>query len=348
MNYTKSAPVYGVEKQDALGRHFPSAPASRVWVRSDMPAPWEAQEENSDRVLLRDWAPLHSISFLGEHFSKRPISNARAAIWDECLKAWQEGKRTSCDLLESFEDCFNAIQNDDAKKLGVDRAHIMNEFVRWCRPNLSAILECLLADEKLIQDCSDKSYEHLNGFDKYVLIKSSKSSWVLRLHIWWPDKNRGYQENMHIHRWAFASCLVAGSLCQDVMEVGPGEKEELLKQYEYRNRGDTKNHRYESTGEDVLVHVEERCTFKSDQSYVFPLNRKHRVVQVEGADASVTIVLTAPSEQFSTIWTKHDLSEEDQAPLISVDAVKVAFRKIQAYTRDPKKYKLKFHDALGK
>ena len=52
------------------------------------------------------------------------------------------------------------------------------------------------------------SYRHALGFDKLALIDGAPS-FVLRLHVWWPEQHRG-SEHVHDHRFVLASAILRG------------------------------------------------------------------------------------------------------------------------------------------
>ncbi|WP_433269263.1 hypothetical protein ACQPZF_06460 [Actinosynnema sp. CS-041913] len=58
-------------------------------------------------------------------------------------------------------------------------------------------------------DLPDRAYRHPNGFLKIVLI--AEVEFQLRLHVWRPEPDSPVAtENVHNHRWDFASAVLVG------------------------------------------------------------------------------------------------------------------------------------------
>lgn len=65
------------------------------------------------------------------------------------------------------------------------------------------------------------AYRHTNGFRKITLFRSDAC--CLRVHIW--DDGASRAENIHNHRWGFASRVLAGTVSESRFELaGPGRK----------------------------------------------------------------------------------------------------------------------------
>lgn len=74
--------------------------------------------------------------------------------------------------------------------------------------------------EKLARTASF-AYRHTNGFRKVTLFKSDAC--CLRVHIWEHGSSRA--ENIHNHRWGFASRVLAGTVSESRFELaGPGKR----------------------------------------------------------------------------------------------------------------------------
>ncbi|MCW3093386.1 MAG: hypothetical protein JWP81_4455 [Ferruginibacter sp.] len=72
------------------------------------------------------------------------------------------------------------------------------------------ILDSLLRHEEDLISVAANSYTHNNGFDKITLLSSSKPSYKLRLHIWWPGSTY-MNEHIHNHSWDFSSAILTGA-----------------------------------------------------------------------------------------------------------------------------------------
>lgn len=77
---------------------------------------------------------------------------------------------------------------------------------------LRSDLEAKVVDPAEITKIATRSYRHANGFTKLVL--SDSDTGRLRLHVWEPDARA--EENIHEHRWHFASVVLTGSINSEI------------------------------------------------------------------------------------------------------------------------------------
>ncbi|MBP9682893.1 MAG: hypothetical protein KBD76_15950, partial [Bacteriovorax sp.] len=76
------------------------------------------------------------------------------------------------------------------------------------------LIKEILVDEKALETIAKRSYEHVNHFDKIVLIDNDPSGFRLTLHSW--NCNYGKEipdeELIHNHRFSFWSHIFRGKL----------------------------------------------------------------------------------------------------------------------------------------
>lgn len=60
------------------------------------------------------------------------------------------------------------------------------------------------------------AYRHPNGFTKVRLTALSDHGWAIRLHVW---AEQSADNNIHSHRWNFASKILAGDLIEETYEI---------------------------------------------------------------------------------------------------------------------------------
>lgn len=65
-------------------------------------------------------------------------------------------------------------------------------------------------------DQSLVAYRHPNGFTKIRLAALRDYGWAIRLHVW---AKQSADEDIHSHRWNFASRILAGSLVEETYEI---------------------------------------------------------------------------------------------------------------------------------
>jgi hypothetical protein len=80
-------------------------------------------------------------------------------------------------------------------------------------------LRGVVGDDDRLHGLAHRSTFHHNGFVKIVLLP--RASLRLRLHVWHPD-HRGIHgaDNVHGHRWAFASWIITGQLKETTYAIG--------------------------------------------------------------------------------------------------------------------------------
>lgn len=79
---------------------------------------------------------------------------------------------------------------------------------QYCHlPNVSLLLSAIIQAPELLASIAARSYWHGNGFLKVVLLDEG---YKLRLHIWFAGTS--CEENIHSHRWGFASHVLTGTL----------------------------------------------------------------------------------------------------------------------------------------
>lgn len=211
-------------------------------------------------------------------------------------------------------------------------------------PTLCCFLWSLLQSDTHMQRIQRDSYTHNNGFHKIVLWHSAAGHKV-RLHYY--DSACTRHEDVHDHRWSFASAIVHGTLCQDHLIYEEDDDNNQADQPVQLRHSDLLNsamHRYtynadKQSGEfqviyhgPVAVRVHSRVTHTRGQSYKMDTVTLHRITDVaknqradvagrmEGDGECVTLVITNPPSRSS-------------CTLLSNRTVDTARTKTRNYTR---------------
>ena len=81
---------------------------------------------------------------------------------------------------------------------------------------IDGLLDNIASDRTVATDVSRQSYWHSNGFAKLVVHVNDEPELRLRVHVW-PrgDRHGAGYENIHNHRWPFASIVLAGAIRVD-------------------------------------------------------------------------------------------------------------------------------------
>ncbi len=152
---------------------------------------------------------------------------------------------------------------------------------------------------------ADRAYCHPNGFAKFVLYEEPNSLFRLRLHVWAGEsrrRNMQDEQNVHGHRWDFASTVIAGpGLCIDeyVLSEACGA---AYRSYEYRPRhGDAvRGAELAVEGDDLVavggVRLEHAVRFSpaTGDTYSCATDKLHTVRSVHD-DLTATLIVQGPS-----------------------------------------------------
>lgn len=193
----------------------------------------------------------------------------------------------------------------------IDLANWLSE--EFSRENLTALLMHLIKSPQLLDTISRNSYLHGNGFLKVVLLNKS---YKLRLHVW--HKGQSCEENIHDHRWSFASCVLTGTLRSEIWRDAIAGEEKAQRFSEYQYHATTKNNAafLKEKGNCLLVRSE-HMDVSAGQFYVMPEQRLH-CINNPGDQMVATIVCTAPTKQGTTRLIKtRDIQPEVTPPRLS-------------------------------
>lgn len=194
--------------------------------------------------------------------------------------------------------------------------HLAQWLAQRCNlRDIQQLLLQLLANPEQLGQISQRSYQHGNGFLKVVLLDRG---YKLRLHIWFAGQS--CEENIHDHRWSFASHILCGTLYSEIwrdarIDVCPAV---LADEYQYHaargNQAAFKTYK----GVSQLT-CETSLAYSAGQSYVMPEQRLHRIIN-PGQQLVATIMCTAPTGQGTTrlIPTQNGIDPNIQPPRLNV------------------------------
>jgi hypothetical protein len=151
-----------------------------------------------------------------------------------------------------------------------------------------ALLE-MLDDATALTRVAARSYRHANGFVKVVLHESEALK--LRLHI----AEGTAEENVHDHRWDFASTVLSGRLEHDIFTDVPANCGEHFHEWQYLRTESSAESRYLG---DAWVSQSLWQTVAAGQSYALRGVHLHRIRWAEPGTS--TLVATFRSVRAST------------------------------------------------
>lgn len=169
-------------------------------------------------------------------------------------------------------------------------------------------LRRLLADPAALEMVAQRSYRHVNHFDKIVLVDSGDpAGYRLTLHLWDPPYTEAEirDELIHDHRFSFWSNILTGDLVsQNFARAGSPADGVPLQQYRYSPEKlgvSTHTNFYEFVG-DVTLATTEPARESAGRSYYLYFEQIHRVVLPQ-TDMTCTLVLRGPRERpYSNVY----------------------------------------------
>lgn len=142
---------------------------------------------------------------------------------------------------------------------------------------------------------AERSYRHDNGFDKFVLSSAPASGLKLVLHVWRSVKN-DYVDNIHDHRWDFASIVLCGSLRFDLYEPDRNGASYPVLYYSSPDDG----HAYRmDPADDIIVARRASVIMTKGSSYRWNMSLLHRAWGV-AVPLTVTLIVQGPAKRART------------------------------------------------
>jgi hypothetical protein len=184
--------------------------------------------------------------------------------------------------------------------------------------NFGALLYQLLGNEAALVAIQQRSYYHHNGFRKLVLLQNA--SFKLRLHLW-EARQEHHHENIHDHRWNFASRLLAGRFQTVIWEEdADGPETRLDCTYTPAQDGNTYGVR-----ENGQVRLRQQAThwLQAGDLYYMPASTLHQVTD-PGQGHTRSLMLTAPPVLAGCkLYAEHSIPEKDKDNVpFTLDAIR--------------------------
>lgn len=172
---------------------------------------------------------------------------------------------------------------------------------------LSALLARIAHEPAWLQKVQRASYYHRNGFDKLVLAEGE--NFKLRLHHFGADNTLLPAENIHDHRWPFASAIITGNLHMKIFEPSHFAGQDVF-EYRYNSNRGQNITRADSIGACKLKTVD-YIIYEAGTQYFMPTTALHQIVYYPGNQA-LTLMLTGKAERVTCrLFAKGQLLEED-------------------------------------
>ena len=196
-------------------------------------------------------------------------------------------------LCQHFDAQPRDRVNDDAVLSGL--ATLLREHCHLKRMTL--LLSSIIASPTLLASIAARSYWHGNGFLKVVLLDHG---YKLRLHIWFAGT--ACEENIHSHRWGFASHVLTGTLKSelwaDAANDGALDNQRLCAdEYVYtakHEQGDTHVPAHKRYVGMTCLQKQQNLLHGAGASYVMTPSQLHRINH-PGQALVATVICTAPT-----------------------------------------------------
>ncbi len=112
-----------------------------------------------------------------------------------------------------FNELHDLLEKNSSPELLPPPMEVNKELLEilYKQFNLNEFLLSLEKDSNILKLIASSSYTHEIGFDKIVIHPYLNTNFQLRLNVWWADKYRNASfENIHTHRWDYATVLLIG------------------------------------------------------------------------------------------------------------------------------------------
>lgn len=175
--------------------------------------------------------------------------------------------------------------------------------------NLSFLLQCIMNNDDLLQSTLDESYYHENGFHKLVILHGK--NFKLRMHHF-GNTARIPMENVHDHRWAFASTILSGELKMRLFEVNENDGEPVI-HYKYDSNKLSGQYETIQVGKTNVKQIKEK-TYKAGEQYFMGTTDLHRIIN-QPFEESITLILTGmPISDVCNLYATRPLNQVEKTP----------------------------------
>jgi hypothetical protein len=149
-----------------------------------------------------------------------------------------------------------------------------------------------------LAEVNSSAQRHDNGFNKVVIGTSSRTGLKLVLHSWSLDQADD-DDNIHNHRWDFASVVIRGMLCSEIYSLRPEGVSEVYSSFSYSSPAGWEKYSFRESGL-VSASSQALLRFSVASTYSWGHEIFHRAY-AEEAPSTATIVVQGPPAQTSTL-----------------------------------------------
>ena len=231
-------------------------------------------------------------------FANNVVSNTLASLASSNLISSNLASSTNHNHVDSL--ALPVLQQVFDSHFAHTSAHDLTSLAGLLEQNcrlsqVKALLQAILNTPAQLATIARRSYWHGNGFLKIVLLDQG---YKLRLHIWFNGV--ACEENIHSHRWGFASHVLQGALRSEIWQDGTDNQEQptiMADECRYTaKQGDTPAqkaflHRTPLVkSQDVVQHA--------GNTYVMYPHELHKINH-PGDNLVATMICTAPTDSMT-------------------------------------------------
>ena len=175
--------------------------------------------------------------------------------------------------------------------------------------NLSFLIKLILKNSDMMKSVLDESYYHENGFHKLVML--SGKNFKLRLHHF-GNNVRIPMENVHDHRWAFASTILSGELKMKLFKANKRGGEPVI-HYKYDSNKISGKYETFEMGKTHVKVIKEKV-YKTGEQYFMGTSDLHRITN-NPFEESITLILTGmPISNVCNLYASRPINQAEKTP----------------------------------
>ena len=191
------------------------------------------------------------------------------------------------------------------------------------------LIKKVIASDDWLEAIAKRSYYHVNGFDKLILLQEDNYS--LRVHIWWQENRKETREDVHNHRWDFISGVLVGTSVQELFSLSSKEEKGAFEvsHYRYTPQRAHKNFRYQMKNlGPVFLCNKGKKHISSGQVYALKRSELHRVICDYKETTATLVFYTAPYGEGSDVYSNHVTGQKGAVKKISKEGVKEKLKEL--------------------
>lgn len=184
----------------------------------------------------------------------------------------------------------------------------MNKFLGNSKM-LVFLINKIMCNVKTLESVLAESYYHENGFHKIVLL--SGENFKVRLHHF-GTTDQIPMENIHDHRWPFASTILSGRLDMDMFEANlRTDDAERLHHFIYDSDKSTGSYSTNYKG-DILLNRTLSVSYYTGESYLMLPDELHRITNEPGQESITLIITGKPISKTCNLYAKRPILQEEK------------------------------------